>query len=637
MKPNSLRIRKQSSCYEHDSESDDSEDDSRSLREGKFSSRMSASSHLRQKRDDTSDDNSGSSGSSDRARITRSNSRKATRQTQPRSSRFRNHRVSEESDDDESESSITSSSNASSTMSNSQSNIKANRRTRSSRSSQRDDIDDSSDDDHILTRRTRSNARATVSRSNSRRQTDSSSDDASSRTGNFSGRNNARITRSNKRKLANIRTTGQNKKRTGANVPKPDTLNRRRSSRGNSSLSELAKHIIVDKKRVVFITGAGVSVASGVRPFRGSSGVWTHIIWTTATREAFRKDPLKWYNAFWVPMFLQTSLPPPDHNRQRTQYEDGSSFEVPVTALLHPNPQPNAGHLALAELMNDFSNIQMITQNVDGLHPPSNRLIEAHGRVGLYKCLPTEDSDTDSDSDDDDEREVHLGHRRKRRTAQSMCPYQQAMSLTGEQLEPQTTRDALLRASDPTSPENMPSNSSRDLSGRTTPPSDAISSARKRRIVLDQAPKCPSCGNCVAPQALLFDEGYHNHDFYQFRLMEEWIAKAEVIVFVGTSFAGVSLTEVALEHAREKGLPVYNFNTRDFLESTFRLNAENVSGPSEETLPQLLAACRDLKKSADELVKNASSRSITIPTQRPVHAMAPVASIAGSPIRVQCS
>jgi hypothetical protein len=76
-------------------------------------------------------------------------------------------------------------------------------------------------------------------------------------------------------------------------APQPTPLIRRRSSRGKSSVSELAKDICVHRKRVVFITGAGVSVASGVRPFRGSSGVWTQVIWTTATRQALRKDPLK--------------------------------------------------------------------------------------------------------------------------------------------------------------------------------------------------------------------------------------------------------------------------------------------------------------------------------------------------------
>ena len=340
-----------------------------------------------------------------------------------------------------------------------------------------------------------------------------------------------------------------------------DFPKRRRSSRGNSSLSELAGHIVIHRKRIVVITGAGVSVASGVRPFRGSTGVWTQVIWSTATREAFRRSPLDWYNQFWLPCL---SLP--------------------------ENPKPNPGHLALEQLLLENANIHMITQNVDGLHPPSNRLIEAHGRLGLYKCLPEEDSDTDSDSDDDDERPVHLGHRRKHRTMkQHICRYQKSDSLTVDQLEPFHAREALH--------------------------SSGLKADGSRR--LKQAPKCPSCGNCVAPQALLFDEGYHSHDFYQFQKMEDWLAHAEVLVFVGTSFA-VTLTEVALAHAREYSLPVYNFNTQDFLESNMRLNAANITGPSEETLPLLLGTCRGLAETRSKNQRQQLS-----------------AATSGSPIRVK--
>jgi NAD-dependent deacetylase len=319
----------------------------------------------------------------------------------------------------------------------------------------------------------------------------------------------------------------------------PPRSRRRRSSRGNSSLTELAKEICLYQKRVVFITGAGISVASGVRPFRGSSGVWTQHIWTTATREAFRKNPLEWYNEFWLPCL---SLP--------------------------ENAKPNQGHGALSELLARYpKTVRMITQNVDGLHPPSQQsMIEAHGRLGLFKCMPSDDSDTDSDSDDDDDRLVHLGHRRKQRLAmkKKACPYQQKESLTVDQVEPSKVRKSLQRGD-----------------GRLT-----------------EAPKCPSCRNCIAPQALLFDEGYHSHDFYQFQRMEQWMAEAEVIVFVGTSFA-VRLPEIALEHARAEAIPVYNFNTQDMLDSTVRLNATNVTGPSEETLPLLYQACQELQARLD--------------------------------------
>ena len=308
---------------------------------------------------------------------------------------------------------------------------------------------------------------------------------------------------------------------------------RRRSSRGNSALTELAKEICLYRKRVIFITGAGISVASGIRPFRGDSGVWSQHIWTTATRDAFRKDPLEWYNEFWL-----------------------KSLTLPK------NAKPNQAHVAISELLEQFpETLRMITQNVDGLHPPSNQTVEAHGRLGLFKCMPDEDSDTDSDSDDDDDRLVHLGHRRKRRLAmkKQICPYQQEKSLPVDDVNDHKVRQVL-----------------RDGDGR-----------------LKEAPRCPSCQNSLAPQALLFDEGYHSHDFYQFQKMEQWMSDAEVIVFVGTSFA-VRLPEIALEHARAESIPVYNFNTQDTLESTVRLNATNIMGPSEQTLPQLLTACYDL-------------------------------------------
>jgi NAD-dependent SIR2 family protein deacetylase len=85
----------------------------------------------------------------------------------------------------------------------------------------------------------------------------------------------------------------------------------------------------------------------------------------------------------------------------------------------------NNGHKTLAQLasldmsIENNSNIRIITQNVDGLPPRTsckwdgaNKSFEAHGRIGLYKRIPTEDSDTDSESDDEEDRPVKLGSRR---------------------------------------------------------------------------------------------------------------------------------------------------------------------------------------------------------------------------------
>lgn len=79
----------------------------------------------------------------------------------------------------------------------------------------------------------------------------------------------------------------------------------RRSRRNTATLvlQDLARHI-VSSKPVVFITGAGLSAPSGIRAFRGPDGLWSEVIWRKATREEFRKDPLRWYNDFWVSRLL---------------------------------------------------------------------------------------------------------------------------------------------------------------------------------------------------------------------------------------------------------------------------------------------------------------------------------------------
>lgn len=77
-------------------------------------------------------------------------------------------------------------------------------------------------------------------------------------------------------------------------------------------------------------------------------------------------------------------------------------------------------------------------------------------------------------------------------------------------------------------------------------------------------------------------------------VIHSWLSQAQVIVFVGTSF-NVRLPEIALEHARAESIPVYNFNTQDFLDATPRLNCTNVSGPAEETIPRLWQLCSELE------------------------------------------
>jgi len=117
-------------------------------------------------------------------------------------------------------------------------------------------------------------------------------------------------------------------------------------------------------KNVLFVTGAGLSVASGISTYRSEKGsVWNNFVLEWGTRKMFTSNELKWYNEFWL------------HTHERPEY---------YTA------KPNAGHYAIAHICQLVHNARVITQNVDRLHSKTslknNTLVEVHGRLGLYKC-----------------------------------------------------------------------------------------------------------------------------------------------------------------------------------------------------------------------------------------------------------
>lgn len=107
------------------------------------------------------------------------------------------------------------------------------------------------------------------------------------------------------------------------------------------------------KKKLVVLTGAGVSAESGLRTFRDSDGLWEgYDVTEVATPRAWRKDPqlvLDFYNM-----------------RRRD-----------VAAA-----QPNAAHTGLAALEEDFE-VTIITQNIDDLHERggSTRVMHLHGEI----------------------------------------------------------------------------------------------------------------------------------------------------------------------------------------------------------------------------------------------------------------
>lgn len=109
----------------------------------------------------------------------------------------------------------------------------------------------------------------------------------------------------------------------------------------------------MERKKLVVLTGAGISAESGLRTFRDSDGLWEgYDVREVATPEAWKQNPqlvLDFYNM-----------------RRRDV----------------ANAVPNAAHLGLAELQADFE-VFVITQNIDDLHERagSRHVLHLHGEI----------------------------------------------------------------------------------------------------------------------------------------------------------------------------------------------------------------------------------------------------------------
>jgi len=106
-------------------------------------------------------------------------------------------------------------------------------------------------------------------------------------------------------------------------------------------------------KKIVILTGAGISAESGIKTFRDAGGLWeNHRIEDVATPEAWERNPelvMEFYN-----------------QRRKNLYE----------------VEPNAAHYALARLEEKFD-VEVITQNVDDLHERggSTKVLHLHGEM----------------------------------------------------------------------------------------------------------------------------------------------------------------------------------------------------------------------------------------------------------------
>lgn len=115
------------------------------------------------------------------------------------------------------------------------------------------------------------------------------------------------------------------------------------------------------RKRLVVLTGAGISAESGLRTFRGNDGMWEHEnIEDVCTPRALKRDPVRVKNFY---NFLRKGL---------------------------PNHAPNAAHIALAKLEKRLGDkFLLITQNVDDLHERggSKNVLHMHGDLMKLRCI----------------------------------------------------------------------------------------------------------------------------------------------------------------------------------------------------------------------------------------------------------
>ena len=114
-------------------------------------------------------------------------------------------------------------------------------------------------------------------------------------------------------------------------------------------------------RRVLVLTGAGVSAESGIPTFRGKDGYWRNLDpIKLATPEAFARDPeLVWQ---W-------------YRERRHTIRDA---------------QPNAAHQAIANLAQRADEFLLVTQNVDDLHERAGlaktEMVQIHGDIFVTKC-----------------------------------------------------------------------------------------------------------------------------------------------------------------------------------------------------------------------------------------------------------
>ena len=128
----------------------------------------------------------------------------------------------------------------------------------------------------------------------------------------------------------------------------------------NKSRPTSAATLLASARQAVALTGAGISVPSGIPDFRSAGGLWSHFRPEEyATLEVFLQNPAKSWQLFRA------------------------------MARMLTDKKPNPAHYALAALEQKGYLTAVVTQNIDGLHQAagSSRVVEMHGGSQVLHCL----------------------------------------------------------------------------------------------------------------------------------------------------------------------------------------------------------------------------------------------------------
>jgi len=125
-----------------------------------------------------------------------------------------------------------------------------------------------------------------------------------------------------------------------------------------SGTVETCINIMKKAKKIVVLTGAGISTESGIKDFRSRTGLYKMAPEYILSLDYFYDNPQEFY-------------------------------QFAMENLHHPNALPNIGHEILTEWENGGKIHHIITQNIDGLHQKagSKKVIEFHGTMKTASCL----------------------------------------------------------------------------------------------------------------------------------------------------------------------------------------------------------------------------------------------------------